>query len=60
MFVEIITRSNEKVSINISNIISITPYRKGCIIFDVAGVDYSTKETYESVMSRISRLVTLN
>ena len=59
MFIEVETRKNETVSINISHILFVTPYKDGCAIFDVAGNDFLLKSSYDSVMERINALLTV-
>ena len=53
MFVEIITKKKERLSLNISQIVSVISYKKGTMIFDSAGVGYELDEPYECVMERI-------
>lgn len=60
MFIEIITKDKEKVSLNVSQIVAIHPYRKGTCIFDSCGVDYEIKESYEEFMTRLYNLISSN
>ena len=53
MFIEIVTRRDENVSINISHILFVTSDKKGAVVFDVTGNDYMLKNSYEDVMERI-------
>lgn len=59
MFIEVETRKNETLSINISHILFVTPYKEGCVIFDITGNDFDLKSSYESVMERINALLTV-
>ena len=59
MFVEVITRKNETVSLNVSHILLVAPYKDGAAIFDVPGNDFLLKESYEVVMERINALLTV-
>ena len=59
MFIEVETKKKETVSINISHILFVTPYKEGCVIFDVTGNDFLLRESYESVMERIGSLLTV-
>lgn len=58
MFLEINTTRNETLSLNISHIISVVPDKKGVVIFDSSGIDYSLSESYDSVMERIYQKIT--
>lgn len=53
MFFEFVTRKNEKVTINVSMILFITPYKNGTMLIDCEGNDYESNETYESFITRL-------
>ena len=56
MFLEFITKRNEKVLINVLNILLITSTKNGALIVDTDSNDYETLETYESIISRLMAL----
>lgn len=58
MFVEIITKKKERLSLNISQIVSVISTKNKTVIFDSAGVDYEVDEPYECVMERIFARIT--
>ena len=60
MFIEVITKSKERLSLNISRITSVISYKKGTMIFDSAGVGYELDEPYENVIERIFALISPN
>ena len=60
MFIEIITRDYERVSINIPQIVTVMPHGNGSIIFDSNEIFFELNESYESVMGRIYALLTLD
>lgn len=49
MFIELITCKGEKITLNTSNIVLITPERKGTLIVDVNGMDWLVVEPYENL-----------
>lgn len=57
MFFEFKTKRNERVSINVSKILFITPSKNGTILIDCEGNDYESNESYESFMQRLYDLV---
>lgn len=59
MFIEVVTREDEKVSVNISQIVTVMPHYGGSIIFDSNEIFYELEESYESVMGRIFDLIML-
>ena len=56
-FFEFKTKRNERVSINVSKILFITPSKNGTILIDCEGNDYESNESYESFMQRLYDLV---
>ena len=60
MFIEVITRDDERVSINISQIVTVMPHGNGSIIFDSNEIFFELNESYESVMGRIYALLALD
>ena len=52
-FIEVILRNNERVYLNVVHIIFVTESKRGCVIFDVAGNDYVTNESYSDIAFRI-------
>ena len=56
MFIEIETTKNEKVFLNVHQILYVTKDKKHTIILDINGVDYYTKEPYESIIARLQQL----
>lgn len=59
MFIEVITRDYERVSINIPQIVTVMPHGCGSIIFDSNEIFFELEESYESVMGRIYALLAL-
>ena len=59
MFIEVITRDYERVSINIPQIVTVMPHCCGSIIFDSNEIFFELEESYESVMGRIYALLAL-
>lgn len=59
MFIEIVTRRKEILSLNVAHILFVTAYEEGTVIFDVSGNDFMLDESYESVMERINALLTV-
>lgn len=57
MFVEIITKKKERLSLNISQIVSVIAVKNRTFIFDSAGVDYEVDEPYDEVMERIFDII---
>ncbi len=53
MFIEFTTSRNEIVSININKILYVTATKKGCLLVDCEGMDYSIDEEYTSFMTRL-------
>lgn len=60
MFFEFETKRNEKVSINICCIMFITSTKNGTTLVDTDGNEYSTFESYDSVVLRLRDLKPLN
>lgn len=52
-FIEVILRNNERVYLNIAHIIFVSENKRGCVIFDVAGNDYVTSDSYSDIAYRI-------
>ena len=57
MFIEFVTRKNEKVTINISMILFITPYKNGTMVIDCEGNDYESSEKYDSFIERLNNII---
>ena len=57
MFVEFVNRKNETVSLNISQIHLVTSDKKGAVVFDVMGLDYELKESYDDFMARLCKIL---
>ena len=53
MFIEFITKRNEKVTININMILFITAYKDGITIIDCDGNNYESFESYDSFITRL-------
>ena len=60
MFIEVITKRKERLSLNISRIVSVISTKKNTVIFDSAGVVYEVDEPYEEFMERIFALISPN
>lgn len=58
MFIEVLTRDQERVSINISQIVTVMPHGNGSIVFDSNEIFFELEESYECVMGRIFDLIT--
>lgn len=59
MFIEVELRSKEVVYINISHILFVAASKKGSVIFDVTGNDFSTNEPFSELIFRINSILTL-
>ena len=57
MFIEFTNRRDEVVSLNVSQIHFVTSDSKGAVIFDLVGMDYKLKESYEDFMARLYALL---
>jgi hypothetical protein len=57
MFIEVVTRRNETVFLNVEHILFLTQHKNGAVIFDASGNDYYLDEPYTSVCERISLLL---
>lgn len=57
MFIEVVTRRNETVFLNVKHILFVTENKNGAVIFDASGNDYCLDEPYSSVCERINTLV---
>ncbi len=55
MFIEVETTRNEPVLLNISQILYVTKAKKNTILVDINGCDYVLKDTYESIIDRLSK-----
>ena len=53
MFVEIVTRRDERVLLNVKQILFVTEQKNGAVIFDVSGNSYYVKEKYAEVVERL-------
>ena len=60
MFMEITTKRKEVVSINVNQIVYITPEKDFAVIVDSTGQDYYVDEPYKSVVERVKAIVNQN
>ena len=57
MFIEIITKSNEVIYLNVSKILYVLKTRKeNTLIVDVDGNEFSLKENYKEFVERLEQL----
>ena len=56
MFIEFVNRKNETISLNAAYILFVTSDKKGAVVFDIEGLDYELKESYEEFMARLGRI----
>ena len=49
MFIELTTHKGEKLTFNTANIVLIAPDKKGTVLVDTNGIDWSVTESYESL-----------
>lgn len=49
MFIELSTPKGEKITFNTVNIVLLVPDKKGTLIVDVNGIDWTVSESYESL-----------
>lgn len=56
MFIEIITRKNENVLININHILFIATDKNGTVIYDIDGNEYDTAEPFDDIRLRLKKL----
>ena len=57
MFVDVVTRRDERVFLNVSHILFVTE-SKGCaVIFDVSGNDYHVKESFEDFCNKLKTML---
>ena len=56
MFVEFVSKKNEKLCINVSQILLVTDYKGNAIIYDISGCDYLLSDSYETVVSKLLNL----
>ena len=59
LFIEIITRSNETILININKIAFVTSDKKGVTICDLDGDYWATKENYDSFKARLNKITNI-
>ena len=56
MFIEVLTKRDELVTINVSDIRLITSNKNKCLIIDNDGLDYELNETYNEFIQRFSNI----
>ena len=56
MFIEVVTKNNDKVAINLNHILLIAPSKSGAIIILTDECDYKIAESYDSLLNRIQKL----
>ena len=49
MFIELSIPKGEKITFNTANIVLLVPDKKGTVIVDVNGIDWTVSESYESL-----------
>ena len=54
---EIKTIKNESVVINLDKILFITTEKNNCVVVDETGNEFTTKESYDSLMHRIAEFL---
>lgn len=59
MFIEIRTKRNELVMININQILFFTPNKNGTLIVDIIGNEYSIEEPYSDFKHRFNTFISL-
>lgn len=61
MFIEIVTKSNEVIYLNVSKILYVLKTRKeNTLIVDVDGNEFSLKENYKEFVERLNQLKVQN
>lgn len=60
MFIEIITKKNDKIFINVNSISYVTPRNSGVTLILNDGDFWDLNESYESITSRINVLLNIN
>lgn len=59
MFIEVMTINNEKISLNINNILNFSPVKKGTRVYMTNEEDFTITEGYEDFKLRLRRLKSL-
>ena len=59
MFIEVMTINNEKISLNINNILNFSPVKKGTCVYMTNEEDFTITEGYEDFKLRLRRLKSL-
>lgn len=57
MILEITTKKNEKVLINVSHILYIATEKNGTVIIDIDGNEYSTYEHFDDIRLRLKEYI---
>ncbi len=53
-FIEFVTLKKERVALNINRILYVTDSKKGCIIFDLDGMEYTVSEDFVTFVDRLN------
>ena len=54
MFLEVNTVRDERVLLNVKQILFVTVSKRGAVIFDVSGNSFYVKEGYEEIVERLN------
>ena len=54
MFLEVNTVRDERVLLNVKQILFVTESKRGAVIFDVSGNSFYVKEDYEKIVERLN------
>ena len=56
MFIELKTVKGEKITFNTENIVFVSPDRKGSVVVDVNGMDWTVSEPYDNLRAILQYL----